>query len=158
MTSIRVYVDTCVFGGVFDEEFREESRAFFDEARSGRFRLVVSAIVAGEVRRAPAQVREWFEALTPWLETVRVSDGALRLVDAYVGAGIVTERRRTDALHVAIAVASGCQAIVSWNFRHLVHFDKIALYNEVNLTQGFGTIAIHTPQEVLYYEDEDEDI
>lgn len=31
----------------------------------------------------------------------------------------------------------------------IVHFQKIPLYNGVNLTRGYGLIAIHTPQEVL---------
>lgn len=35
----------------------------------------------------------------------------------------------------------------------LVHFDKISLYNEVNLKQEYGALAIHTPQEMVRYED-----
>ena len=49
--SIRVYADTSVFGGVFDEEFSAPSRAFFDEVRSGRFQLVVSPVIELENRR-----------------------------------------------------------------------------------------------------------
>jgi hypothetical protein len=30
---IRVYADTSVFGGVFDDEFREESLTFFELVR-----------------------------------------------------------------------------------------------------------------------------
>jgi hypothetical protein len=50
---------------------------------------------------------------------------------------------------VALATASGCSLIVSWNFRHLVHYQKIPLYNAVNEAQGFPPIAIHSPPEVL---------
>lgn len=52
----RVYADTSVFGGVFDAEFAAPSRAFFDLVRSGRFRLVVSAIVQQEIDNAPEEV------------------------------------------------------------------------------------------------------
>ena len=31
---LRVYADTSVFGGVFDEEFEDASRAFFDQIRA----------------------------------------------------------------------------------------------------------------------------
>jgi hypothetical protein len=58
-----------------------------------------------------------------------------------------------DALHVALATVSGCQMIFSWNFRHIVHYDKIALYNAINVREGFAPISIHTPQEVMEYED-----
>ena len=53
-----------------------------------------------------------------------------------------------DALHVAVATVAGCRVIVSWNFKHLVNFRRIPLYNGVNLTHGYAPIAIHCPLEV----------
>ena len=53
------------------------------------------------------------------------------------------------------ATASDCRLIVSWNFSHIVSFQKIPLYNGVNLSRGFGAIAIHSPQEVIEHEDQD---
>ena len=44
--------------------------------------------------------------------------------------------------------------IVSWNFKHIVNFRRIPLYNAVNKANGYGEIGIFTPQEVI--EDEDE--
>ena len=62
-------------------------------------------------------------------------------------------RRAADALHVALATANRCRLIVSWNFKHIVHFDKIPLYNGVNLINGYDTLSINTPSEVIAYED-----
>ena len=45
---------------------------------------------------------------------------------------------------------------MSWNFRHIVHFDKIRLYNEVNVRRGFLALDIRSPLEVVDYEDEEE--
>ncbi len=150
---IRVYVDTSVFGGAFDAGFSAASQAFFEEARSGRFQIVVSDVVVQELHDAPPQVRLLYRQCERHLELLEVSEAALRLVRAYLEAGIVGNKSRADALHVAVAVASGCRAIVSWNFRHIVHFEKIPLYNAVSVTRGFGPLAIHTPQEILHYED-----
>jgi len=47
---VRVYADTSVYGGVFDEEFSGPSRTFFERIREGRFTLVVSALVEEELR------------------------------------------------------------------------------------------------------------
>jgi hypothetical protein len=55
---------------------------------------------------------------------------------------------------VAQATVAGCRVIVSWNFKHIVHFAKIPLYNAVNVLQGYGAIAIHSPQEVVADEEE----
>lgn len=148
-----VYVDTSVFGGAYDEEFRVSSMAFFDEVRSGRFNACVSEIVLEELRGAPQMVRDLYSELSPNLATVDVSRKAVLLMRAYLAAGIVGEKWRADALHVAVATVNDCRAIVSWNFKHIVHFDKISLYNEVNIAEGFGTLAIHSPNEMVSYED-----
>jgi len=39
MKAIRVYADTSVFGGIYDEEFKEPSRTFFEQVKSGAIRL-----------------------------------------------------------------------------------------------------------------------
>jgi hypothetical protein len=38
--------------------------------------------------------------------------------------------------------------LVSWNFRHIVHFDKIRLFNSVNLEMGYKPLQIYSPREV----------
>ena len=87
-----------------------------------------------------------------------IGDEAIRIARAYVKAGIVTPNSRSDAIHVAMATVSNCAAIVSWNFRHIVHFQKIPLYNAVNALHGYPDIVICSPQEVIDYEDENQDI
>ena len=72
----RVYADTSVFGGVFDDEFAEPSRTFFDLVQEGRFRLVVSAAVQEEVANAPEQVQQWLADIAPLAEIVEVTEEA----------------------------------------------------------------------------------
>lgn len=66
----------------------------------------------------------------------------------------IAERWAADALHVAVATMAECEVIVSWNFKHIVNFRRIRLYNAVNKKLGHGEIGIFTPQEMI--EDEDE--
>ncbi len=89
------------------------------------------------------------------IEIADISAEAQELQNAYLNAGIVTPKWETDAFHVALATTSGCSLIVSWNFRHIVHFEKIPLYNAVNVLNGHPQIAIYSPLEVSAYEDED---
>jgi len=53
----RVYADTSVFGGCFDDEFAEESRKLFDEIKNGKFTLVISTTLLSELDRAPDHVQ-----------------------------------------------------------------------------------------------------
>ena len=149
---IRVYADTSVYGGIFDPGIDAPSGEFFAQVKTGRFQLVVSPVVVDELQDAPERVRQVYEEHLPWAEFINVSVEAVRLRDGYLQAGIVTPKWATDALHVALASTSHCRCIVSWNFRHIVHFDKIPLYNGVNLINGFDSISIHTPAEVIAYE------
>ena len=148
----RVYADTSVFGGVFDEEFANASLAFFDRVAEGRITLVVSAIVRDEALRAPAWVAEFYGDLAIGAETVDVTPRAEALARAYMARGVVTARWEADALHVALATVSMCAAIVSWNFSHIVHLGRMPLYNEVNRAEGYTDITIMTPEVAVHYE------
>jgi len=151
---IRVYADTSVFGGINDEEFQVASRRFFNLVRKGKFEIVVSTVVTEELNKAPADTKHLYEDIWGIMKYVLITAQALNLRDAYLRAGIVRPRWAADALHVAIATVSGCSLIVSWNFKHIVNFRKIPLYNATNLANGYGEIGIYTPQEVI--EDEEE--
>jgi len=55
-----------------------------------------------------------------------------------------------------LATVSGCDLIVSWNFKHIVHFQKIPFFNAVNTLNGYHSLMIYSPLEVI--EDEDKEI
>jgi hypothetical protein len=44
--------------------------------------------------------------------------------------------------------------LVSWNFRHIVHYDKIRLFNAVHLELGYKPLYIYSPREVTHYGEE----
>lgn len=117
--------------------------------------MVTSAIVQEEISPAPSQVQEFFAGLLGSMEVADISDDALGLRAAYLEAKIVYPKWSDDALHVAIATTSGCSLIVSWNFKHIVHFEKIPLYNAINTLKGYSHIGIFSPSEVICYESED---
>ncbi len=149
MKPIRVYVDTSVFGGVYDPEFSQASREFFNRVLQGRIQVVVSTSVADELENAPSEVRKTWEDWLPLVEVLEVTDEALSLQRAYLRSGVLTPKWDQDALHVAMATISGCAMIVSWNFRHIVNYRKIPQYNAVNTVEGYGPISIYSPLEVI---------
>jgi predicted nucleic acid-binding protein len=151
----RVYVDTCIFGGAFDDEFATATAEFLRQARNGRFILVTSALVIDEIAEAPEHVRALFgDMLAAGMVAVETPGEAFDLQQAYLDAGVVTARWADDALHVATATVADCAMIVSWNFRHTVHFQKIPLYNAVNVGHGYRALAIYSPLEVIGNDEE----
>ncbi len=111
---VRVYVDTSVYGGVFDDEFAEASEAFFARARAGALRLVASPAVDDELLGAPQRVRDFASELLAVAETTRITEEALQLRQAYLSAGIVgAVGGGVDALHSACGAGDGGRV-----FRH----------------------------------------
>lgn len=145
----RVYTDTSVIGGCFDAEFAPWSNALVRDCQIGRLRLVLSDVVALEVVGAPEPVREKYAELLAYRpEVLTTSQEALELAARYQARGILTPKYATDGLHIALATVAGVDVLVSWNFRHIVHFDKIRRFNAVNLEAGYKPISIHSPREV----------
>lgn len=150
MKRVRVYADTSVIGGCLDEEFAEPSRALLEMVRQGEVALVMSDLLLDEIRRAPSEVVAILDSLPPAnVELTTASSEALRLRDRYLAEGIVGSGSKDDALHVALATLARVDLIVSWNFRHIVHYDKIRKYNAVNLLEGYPTVEIRTPEEFV---------
>jgi len=147
---LRVYADTSVFGGCLDDEFKEHSRRFIEHVSQGRIVLLVSEIVLRELDRAPRAVVNVLEDLAPsHVERFSLSLEVLRLRDFYLAEKILPRKWADDAMHVAAATVARADAIVSWNFKHIVRLDKMKEYQRVNLQQGYGILTIITPREVL---------
>ena len=152
MRAIRVYIDTSIIGGKFDSEFKRASENFFKQVQENKFHLVISSLVQEEIVAAPEKVRNFFNELKPEATIIEVSEEALRLREAYLKANILSKKSSNDALHVALATVNNCPIIVSWNFKHIVHYEKIILYNSINILEGYQQIAIYSPLEVINYE------
>ena len=150
MVPLRIYSDTSVIGGCLDREFSEDSTRFLKAVAKGRLVLLLSEIVLRELEGAPSQVRALLTSLPKGaVERVEITEEVLALRDAYIKAKILTSRSADDAAHVAAATIARADAIVSWNFRHIVRLDKMKAYNQINLLHGYGILTIISPKEVL---------
>ena len=146
----RLYLDTSVYGGCFDPEFEVASKQVISLVRTGTVVAVVSSLVLEELSQAPLPVYETYNALPLVnLERIEFNVTSRLLFDAYWQAGFVTRRAIVDARHVATATVDRAFAIVSWNFRDIVHPDKIQWYNAINIAFGYPALKILSPREVI---------
>lgn len=149
----RLYFDSLVIGGYYDPEFAEDSRRVIEYARSERIAVLISEVVVQEILKAPTRVQEvLFSIPSSTLERIELTLEILFLRDAYLSAQIVSPRWSDDATHVAAATVARADAIVSWNFRHIVRLDKMRAYNQINLANGYGILTIISLKEVNYDE------
>ena len=150
MKTLRIYADTSVFGGCLDDEFSEESIAFFKEIQKGKFILVLSTTTMRELEEAPEDVKKILSEIpVDNVELIKFSNEIKELRDAYLHANILSKASIYDAEHIASASVAEVDMIISWNFKHIVHYDKIIQYHSVNLLHGYKPIAIYSPKQVV---------
>jgi len=148
---MRVYIDTSVFGGCFDKEYRTCSAQLFKEFRRGIKKAVISDLTIRELEDAPVKVKNLLNSIPDKSkEIVFAGNEDIDLANAYIAEGVITERFFNDALHIALATISKVDVLVSWNFKHIVNINRIRLYNAVNLKNGYSLIEIRSPLEVIY--------
>lgn len=146
---MKLYLDTSIFGGYYDEEFAEETKKLFELIRSNNIVVFYSEIVVRELEKAPSHVRELLRGLKLTSE-LPLNSEALALADLYIQSGALTKKSFDDACHVAVATLGGAELVVSWNCKHLVQYSRIKGFNSINLRLGHRLIDIRTPPEINY--------
>jgi predicted nucleic acid-binding protein len=148
MHQIKLYLDTSVYGGYFDEEFRETTVSLFTEIRKGSFFILYSNLITEELNNAPANVQHMFNRLPAVHSSlIEVSDEMISLARQYIEEKVVGPTSFADCLHIAIATIANADVLVSWNFKHIVNFNRIRGYNSINLKEGYKTLEIRSPLE-----------
>lgn len=145
-----IYADTSVIGGCFDIEFKEFSNALFEEFKSGIKHLVISDLVLLELKNASKEINlKLADVPLHYKSEHKNTPEAVKLAEAYISGGALTNKSTNDALHIAMATLSKAEVLASWNFKHIVNLKRIKLYNSINLQLGYPIIEIRTPREIL---------
>jgi predicted nucleic acid-binding protein len=151
----RIYIDTSVVGGYFDEEFKDATKELFKRLENNEIVFVVSDLLETELIEAPKNIRELlYRYPSEKFERVLLSDEAIELADAYIAEKVVGRTSLEDCRHIAIATINKVDVLASWNFRHIVNLDRIKGYNSVNLRLGFSMIEIRSPKDLIKYGNE----
>ncbi|MEX0811295.1 MAG: PIN domain-containing protein [Chitinophagales bacterium] len=154
MKKQRIYLDTSVFGGLFDEEFKEYTEPLFERIKNSEFDIIYSNITEDELKFAPDSVKDIVNSLPKnSIEFVKSDVETVNLAKKYLDEKVVGITSFTDCLHIALATIHNANILVSWNFKHIVNVVRIIGYNSVNLAEGYKQIDIRSPRELINYED-----
>jgi predicted nucleic acid-binding protein len=147
---MKLYIDTSVFGGYFEPQFHLWTRKLVKRIFDGEYTAVISDITLAELETAPKNVRDLAnKIISENAEFVTAGQLDKDLAEKYLKEKIVTQKFRSDALHIAIATINKVDVLVSWNFKHIVNLNRIRQYNSVNLKYGYAVIEIRSPMEIV---------
>jgi predicted nucleic acid-binding protein len=151
----RLYLDTSVFGGLFDEEFEDFTRPLFERLQNGEFTLLYSTVTQEELNSAPLMIQEAVKKIksgnTVFLEP---DSEAVELATQYINERVVGQTSFTDCLHIALATINHADYLVSWNFKHIVNIQRIRGYNSINIKNGYKELEIRSPRDFMIYEED----
>ncbi len=149
----RIYIDTSVFGGCFDEEFSEFTKPLFERIQNGEFRILFSSVTQEELNPAPDKIRGLVNNLkaenTEFIET---NNEAVELASQYIAENAVRKTSFADCLHIALATINHSDYLICWNFKHIVNVQRIRGYNAINIKIGYKELEIRSPRDFMNYE------
>ena len=118
----RIYIDTSVVGGYFDEEFKEATTKLFERLDNNEIIFVVSDLLDLELINAPQQVRQHIlKYSADKFQRVELTEEAIKLADTYIGEKVVGRTSLEDCRH------------------------------SVNLRLGYSMIEIRSPKDLVNY-------
>ena len=154
-----IYIENSVFGFYYDEKPEnktkmETTRSLFNQIKNGMFKAFTSPLTIKELSETPILHREKLLSLVSNynIEVVNVEQEELDiLVEKYLSENIVPDEYKDDARHVAFATLLRVDILVSFNLEHIANEWSSRKFNAVNLKEGYSTIIIRTPEEVIHY-------
>jgi hypothetical protein len=151
----RIYIDTSVVGGYFDEEFQEDTKRFYKWFEENDVVFVISDLLDIELINAPEKVRNSLGKYdNSKFERIKLSQESIVLANEYIKHKVVGISSLEDCRHIAMATVHKVDYVVSWNFKHIVNIDRIIGYNSVNLILGYEPVEIYTPFQLLNHENQ----
>ncbi|TXE19476.1 type II toxin-antitoxin system VapC family toxin [Psychroflexus gondwanensis] len=149
MKKQRIYLDTSVFGGYFDKEFKEFTAPLFERIFIGEFTILLSTMIDEELEFAPERIKTLFSKLDDsCTEFLKDTDEAVDLASQYIEEKVVGQTSYADCLHIALATVYQADLLVSWNYKHIVNIERIRGYNSINIKNGYRHLEIRSPRDL----------
>lgn len=152
---LRIYIDTSIVGGYFDDEFKEVTKALFHRFENDEITFVISDLLQLELSYAPIYVRKLLANYSAdKFEKIELTPEAIQLADSYIRENVVGKTSLEDCRHIALATIYKVDVLVSWNFKHIVNLERIRGYNSINLRLGYKMLEIRSPKDLIKYEND----
>ena len=159
MRKLKLYLDTSVISHLFAEDAPDkmrDSNSLWNDFIDAKHEIFISPVVASEIEKCsePKQSMMFEKLQKIKFHVLEETDEVKSLANEYIKGGVLGEKSKNDCMHIAFAVIYNCDAIVSWNFKHLVNFKTINKVRIVNTIQRYKEIGIISPTMLVEGDDE----
>jgi predicted nucleic acid-binding protein len=147
---LRVYLDTSVISHLDQQDAPErmaETHRLWDMAKAGKYIATISNVVVNEINRCKEDKRNTLFGYLAEINYsfVNVDAHGVEIASRFVDLGVLKQKSFDDCQHIAAAIVSGCDVIVSWNFKHIVNYKTMMGVKAVTALEGYDDLLIYTP-------------
>ena len=156
---IKVYLDTSVISYLDQQdapEQMEETREVWERIKAGQYEVFISDVVLRELGDCKEEAKR--NLLIGHLAEIKynliaVDDDIVKLAEKIVTNGVLKQKNIDDCQHIAAAILSNCDIIVSWNFKHIVNVKTIRGIKVITTVEGYKDLLIYQPTALLNEEE-----
>jgi predicted nucleic acid-binding protein len=160
MKKLRIYLDTSIISHLDapDAPDKEaDTKRLWEDIKAGKYEVVLSNVVFDEVNDCDEPKKSFMRGKIAEIEhtLVNVDAHGVEVASRFVDLGILRQKSFDDCQHIAAAIVSGCDAIVSWNFKHIVNRKTMMGVKAVTALEGYDDLLIYTPSIIIGGEQND---
>ena len=150
---LRLYFDTSIFNFAFADDAPHEKEVtlrLIAEIKKGKYEVYISDVVLREIKEAGKKKVNQLMGLINDLQPFELEfdKECYELASEYIKMGIIPKKYEDDAFHIAVASVNDIDAVISWNFKHIVKLKTKKEVAGTNLLMGYKEIEIYSPLEV----------
>jgi predicted nucleic acid-binding protein len=158
MKKLKIYLDTSVISHLDQQDAPErmaETHRLWKKIKAGEFEVVISSVVDAEIDDCEESKKDTLKGYLEEIEytSVRVDEKTVNVASRFVNLNILRQKSFDDCQHIAAAITSGCDVIVSWNFKHIVNHKTMMGVKAVTALEGYDDILIYAPPTLIGGED-----
>jgi predicted nucleic acid-binding protein len=150
MKKLKIYLDTSIISYLDQGDAPEkmaETHRLWDQIKAGTYIVVISDIDIIEIDSCEEEKKNTLRNYLAQIkyELITSEPKAIDIASRIVDLGILKQKSFDDCQHIANAIVSGCDAIVSWNFKHIVNHKTMLGIKAVTALEGYNDLLIYAP-------------
>lgn len=161
LSKLKVYLDTSVISYLEQKDAPEkmaETIQLWKMFEKGEYEVYISDIVINEINKCNEEKRKLLLKHLRSIDynIIETNHNVIELAKKIVQFGVLKAKSIEDCQHIAAAIVSGCDAITSWNFKHIANVKTIRGIRAITALEGYKELLIYPPSVFLEEVDEDE--
>ncbi|MCL2300792.1 MAG: PIN domain-containing protein [Firmicutes bacterium] len=160
MDRLKIYLDTSVISHLDHPDAPEkmqDTQLLWALLGRDLYDVIVSEATLEELNRCAEPKRSYLRDMLARIPYTLIPSDAVTvaLAEKLVDFGILRQKSFDDCRHIAAALVSGCNIILSWNFKHIVNYKTISGVKQVSIAEGYHDLMIYTPTFLIGAEEDD---